>query len=108
MALRTASLLAALAQEGGLDVVAVLLAAPEGMAVSAIQQAVGLPQATVTRRLQELSAAGLIEHDRRGGPFRFREVERVKALLRDASELTERLLERDQDAERAFRDRLVT
>lgn len=106
MSVRTASLLGALSQEGALDVVVVLLKARNGESVGGIQQAVGLAQATVTRRLQELSAAGLVEHERRGRPFRIREAVRVTALLRDASELTEQLLELDRQAERRFRDSL--
>jgi Mn-dependent DtxR family transcriptional regulator len=103
---RTSSLFAALGQEGALDVVVLLLKARDGESVGGIQGSVDLAQATVTRRLQELAAAGLLEHERRGKPFRLREGKRVTKLLRDASELAERLLELDQQAERAFRDRL--
>ena len=106
MSIRTASLLGALGQEGALDVVLVLLKAPNGESVGGIHDTVDLAQATVTRRLQELSVVGLVEHERRGRPFRIREAARVSALLRDASELAERLLELDQLAERAFRDNL--
>jgi DNA-binding IclR family transcriptional regulator len=106
MSARTVSLLGALSQEGALDVVIVLLKARKGESVGGIQDAVDLAQATVTRRLQELAEAGLVEQDRRKQPFRIREAERVAALLRDASELAEKLPELDQQAERDFRDRL--
>jgi predicted transcriptional regulator len=107
VSIRTASLLGALSQEGALDVVVVLLKARNGKSVGSIQKSVDLAQATVTRRLQELSTAGLVEHERRGRPFRIREAARLTALLRDASELAERLLELDRQAERAFRDSLT-
>jgi predicted transcriptional regulator len=106
MSVRTVSLLGALSQEGALDVVVVLLKARNGENVGGILDEVDLAQATVTRRLQELADSGLVEQERRRQPFRIREAERVTALLRDASELAERLLELGQQAERDFRDRL--
>ncbi len=106
MPTRTPSLLAALGQNGALEVVVVLLQWPRGAGVGPIQEATGLSQATVTRRLQELSAAGLLDHLRRGYPYRLREPERVSSLLRDSSELSEHLLEADADAERAFQARV--
>lgn len=106
MSVRTISLLGALSQEGALEVMIVLIKARNGENVGGILDEVDLAQATVTRRLQELADAGLVEQERRKQPFRIREAQRVTALLRDASELAERLLELDQEAERDFRDRL--
>jgi DNA-binding transcriptional ArsR family regulator len=107
MSLRTAILLESLGDEAALDVVLLLLSEPEGSNVEAIVKQVELPQATVSRRLQGLEQAGLLEHDRRRKPFRLREPERVTALLRMASELSELLLAQDAEAERRFRDRFA-
>lgn len=91
---------------GALDVVLLLLGQPNGSAVGAVVDGVELPQATVTRRLQELEAVGLVDHARRGQPYRLREREGVAALLQDASKLSEALLALDESAEQAFRERL--
>lgn len=107
MALRTSTLLATLGQEGALDVVLLLLSRSAGSEVGVVAEIINLPQSTVTRRLQELEAAGLVDHERRGQPYRLREPGRVSALLRDASELSGALLELDGDAEEAFRKRLA-
>lgn len=106
MPLRTALLLAALGQEGALDVVLVLLREEGEWSVGQIQKAVGLPQPTVTRRLQELATAGLVDHGRRGQPYRLREPGRLSTLLADASRLSEQLLTLDREAEQTFRSRL--
>src|SRR5438093_12835669 len=108
MALRTPTLFAALAAEGALDVLVALLQWPDGAGVGAIQEAAELPQATVTRRLQDLAASDLVEHGRRGPPYRIREPEGVAALVSTASELSERLLALDAEAERALRARFAS
>ena len=59
--------LAALAQESRLDVFRLLVrAGPEGLAVGAVGEALGLPPATLSFHLKELKSAGLVRCERVG------------------------------------------
>ena len=59
--------LAALAQETRLDVFRLLVrAGPEGLAVGAVGEALGLPPATLSFHLKELKSAGLVRCERVG------------------------------------------
>ena len=63
------TILAALAQESRLAVYRLLVAhAPEGLAASAIAEKLGLPNATLSFHLKELSHAGLVS-SRQSGRF---------------------------------------
>jgi DNA-binding MarR family transcriptional regulator len=97
---------AALGGEGALDVVLLLLVRQGGLSVGDLVSEVKVSQTTVTRRLQEMETAGLVEHPGRLQPFRLRERERLIALLQEASTLAEALLALDEEAERSFRKQL--
>jgi len=59
--------LAALAQENRLDVFRLLVqAGPEGLAVGEIARSLGLPSATLSFHLKELTSAGLLQFERAG------------------------------------------
>jgi DNA-binding transcriptional ArsR family regulator len=79
----------------------------DGAEVGVLAESVDMPQATVSRRLRELYAAGLLEHVGRKRPYGLRVPDELIALLREASELAEQVLGSETQDEREFRHRLT-
>jgi DNA-binding transcriptional ArsR family regulator len=101
---RTPDLLAALGSPDGIELLLALIAADRQ--VGELTAASGIPQPTASRRLAALERVGVLEHKRRGSPFRVTERAALCDLLFRISHLAEKLPGGDPQAEQAFRDRL--
>ena len=96
----TAAVLGSLASPDALTMVAELLERHEGATVTELEKATGLPQPTVTRTLQALARAGLLNRDRPTKAYTVASPEAVRRLLDEASALALAVLKaRTGDAE---------
>jgi DNA-binding IclR family transcriptional regulator len=95
---RTAEILQALGTQEALDLVVEMLERPQGTSITELQEATAYNQPKITRTIQVLERAGLVERGQGESPLALAHAEDVRRLVDGAAALAGKALAEEVDA----------